>query len=53
MPPQQSQIFNEALAKAGATHDLIIVAGSGHDGTVFAPTMARVFDWFTKYLAKK
>lgn len=53
VPPQQSQIFNDALARAGAAHDLIIVAGSGHDGTVFAPTMSRVFDWFTKYLVKK
>lgn len=53
VPVQQSQRLDAAFAKAGVTHDLMVIAGSGHDGTVMAPSAARVFEWFNKYLAKK
>lgn len=53
VPVQQSQRLDAAFAKAGSVHDLMVIAGSGHDGTVMAPSMARVFSWFAKHLAKK
>lgn len=52
VPVQQSQRLDEAFKKAGAVHDLQIVPGAGHDGTVMAPSAERVFAWFAKYLKK-
>jgi acetyl esterase/lipase len=53
VPVQQSQSLDAALAKVGAVHDLMVIPGSGHDGTVMAPSAARVFAWFSRHLAKK
>lgn len=53
VPVQQSQRLDAAFAKAGVIHELMVVPGAGHDGSVMAPSAAKVFEWFTKYLAKK
>jgi acetyl esterase/lipase len=53
VPVQQSRVLDAAFAKANVPHDLIVIAGAGHDGSVMAPSAVRVMEWFEKYLAKK
>jgi acetyl esterase/lipase len=53
VPVQQSQVFRDALAKAGVVHDLMVVKGGKHDGTTVGPGMPRLVAWFKEKLAKK
>ena len=53
VPLQQSQLLDSAFAKAGVAHNLIVVPGGGHDGSVVLATAAKMLEWFEKYLAKK
>lgn len=53
VPVQQSQTLDAAFSKAGVTKDLMVIPGAGHDGSVMAPSLSRVMEWFTKHLAKK
>jgi acetyl esterase/lipase len=53
VPVQQSQVFRDALSKAGVVNDLMVVKGGGHDGTTVTPGMPRLVAWFKEKLAKK
>ncbi len=53
VPVQQSQTLDAAFAKAGVTHELMVIPGAGHDGSVIAPSAAKVLEWFAKHLAKR
>lgn len=52
VPIQQSQIMDEALAKAGVDHKFITVPGMGHDGAMIGVKLADVIEWFTRTLKK-
>lgn len=53
VPVQQSQTLDAAFAKAGVTRELMVIPGAGHDGSVMAPSAAKVLEWFAKHLAKR
>jgi len=52
VPWKQSQELHEALEKAGATSELILVDDAGHDGKVAGPNMSKINTFFQKNLGK-
>jgi acetyl esterase/lipase len=53
VPLQQAQIMEAKMKEAGATCELIVKKGGGHDGALVKENFPRAIDWFDKYLAKK
>lgn len=53
VPLQQSEIFRDALVKAGVVTDLMVVKGGGHNEKTVGPGMPRLVAWFKEKLAKK
>jgi|SRR5579875_487758 len=55
VPPEQSEIFAEALKKAGVEVTLKILPGAGHGGTAFTSPESRklIAEFFDKHLKKK
>ncbi len=53
VPIEQSRRFDEALAKAGVAHRLLVVPGEGHGTPGFAPTMKDAAEWFAARLTAK
>jgi len=53
VPLQQSQVFRDALAKAGVVTDLMVVKGGGHNEKTIGPGLPRLVSWFKEKLAKK
>jgi acetyl esterase/lipase len=53
VPLQQAEVMVKAMKDAGATAELILVKGGGHDGKVVKDNMPKVLEWFDKHLAKK
>jgi acetyl esterase/lipase len=53
VPLQQAQIMEAKMKEAGATCELIVKKGGGHDGALVKEHLPRAIDWFDKYLAKK
>jgi acetyl esterase/lipase len=46
VPLQQAQEMNQALAKAGVEHKLVIIPGGGHDEKTFLPGLSKAVEWF-------
>jgi acetyl esterase/lipase len=46
VPIQQAQIMDEALAKNGVDHTLIVVPGGGHDAKTFNEGFPKLIAWF-------
>jgi acetyl esterase/lipase len=46
VPLQQSQVMDDALAKAGVDHKLEVIPGGGHDDKTFGPGLSKVLQWF-------
>jgi acetyl esterase/lipase len=53
VPLQQSEVFRDALAKAGVANDLMVVKGGGHNEKTVEPGLPRLLAWFKEKLAKK
>ena len=53
VPLQQAQAMEAKFKEAGATSELIVKKGGGHDGALVKEHMPKVIEWFDKYLAKK
>jgi len=55
VPPEQSEIFADALKKAGVEVTLKILPGAGHGGPAFSSPESRklIGDFFDKHLKKK
>jgi dipeptidyl aminopeptidase/acylaminoacyl peptidase len=53
VPLQQSQTMAAKMKEAGATAELIVKKGGGHDPALVKEYMPQVIEWFDKYLAKK
>lgn len=52
VPLQQSQSLDEALAKAGVEHKLVVIPGGGHDEKTFGPGLMRALQWFQEKLLR-
>jgi acetyl esterase/lipase len=52
VPLQQSEIFRDALVKAGVVNELLIVKGGGHDAVTVGGGMLKFASWFSEKLAK-
>ncbi len=52
VPLQQSQIFKDAVTKAGGVVELMVVPGGKHDGTTLTPGLPRLIAWFNEKLKK-
>lgn len=50
VPLEQSQHMDEALAKAGVDHKLVVVPGAGHATKEFGERIGEVVDWFLSKL---
>jgi acetyl esterase/lipase len=46
VPVQQSQSMDQALAKAGVEHKLVVVPGGGHDGNTALAAFPEILAWF-------
>ena len=53
VPLQQSQIFRDALVKAGVVNELVVIEGGGHDGVTIGKGTPRLLSWFKEKLQKK
>ena len=53
VPLQQSEIFRDALVKAGIVNELVVIPGAGHDGVTINKGMPRLLSWFKEKLQKK
>ena len=53
VPLQQAEIMQQAMKDAGATVELIVKKGGGHDGVLVKDHMPKVVEWFEKYLGNK
>ena len=52
VPPEQSQLFYDALIKAGVEAQLVIVPGKGH-GIIAPPPVAKeIYQFYDRYLLK-
>jgi dipeptidyl aminopeptidase/acylaminoacyl peptidase len=52
VPVQQAEAMAARQKEAGATAELIIKKGGGHDAALVKELMPKAVDWFDKYLAK-
>jgi acetyl esterase/lipase len=52
VPLQQAQIMEAKMKEAGATVELIVKPGGGHDGALVKEYQPQSVAWFVKYLAK-
>jgi acetyl esterase/lipase len=52
VPIQQAQIMAARQKEVGATAELIVKEGGGHDGIIVKENFPKLLDWFDKYLAK-
>jgi acetyl esterase/lipase len=52
VPIQQAEIMAARQKEVGATAELIVKKGGGHDGALVKEHMPKLLDWFDKYLAK-
>jgi len=52
VPLQQSQVMDQALAKAGAEHKLEVIPGGGHDEKTFSAGIMKALEWFKEKLLK-
>jgi acetyl esterase/lipase len=50
VPYQQSVIMDQALAKAGVDHKLIVAPGYGHDPKLIVDKLTDMLDWFDAHL---
>jgi acetyl esterase/lipase len=53
VPLQQAQIMEAKMKEAGATCELIVKKGGGHDGALVKEYLPKAIEWFDKYLPKK
>ena len=53
VPLQQSEIFRDALAKAGVVHELMVVKGGGHNEKTVEPGFPKLIAWFKEKLGVK
>ncbi len=53
VPPEQSEIFYEALKKTGVDVQLEIVPGKGHGITAPPDVALKIYQFFTKYLGSQ
>lgn len=53
VPLQQSEIFRDALAKAGVVNELVVIPGAGHDMVAISKGTPRLVSWFKEKLQKK
>jgi dipeptidyl aminopeptidase/acylaminoacyl peptidase len=53
VPLQQAQSMEAKMKECGATCDLIVKPGGGHDGVLVKEHLGKAIEWFDKYLAKK
>jgi acetyl esterase/lipase len=53
VPLQQAQSFEAKMKECGATCELIVKPGGGHDGELVKQHLGKAIEWFDKYLAKK
>lgn len=53
VPLQQSEIFADALKKAGGTVQLVVKPKGGHGWPDIAVDTVKIADWFEKYLVPK
>jgi acetyl esterase/lipase len=52
VPLQQAQEMDQALAKAGVDHKLVVIPGGGHDEKTFVPGVMNALQWFKDKLLK-
>lgn len=52
VPLQQAKDMDQALAKAGVTHKLEVISGTGHDEKTFGPGVVKALQWFKDKLLK-
>jgi acetyl esterase/lipase len=52
VPLQQAHAMDEALAKAGVEHRLVVIPGGGHDEKTFVPGLMQAIQWFKDKLLK-
>lgn len=52
VPVQQAQTMDQALAKAGIEHKLVVVPGGGHDEKTWTAGLIAALEWFKAKLAK-
>lgn len=53
VPEQQAHLFDEALAKVGVSHTLVIAKGEGHNPVLLiSPYASKLADWFVSTLNK-
>jgi dipeptidyl aminopeptidase/acylaminoacyl peptidase len=52
VPLQQAQAMDQALAKAGVDHKLVVIPGGGHDEKTFVPGVGNAVEWFKVKLLK-
>lgn len=52
VPLQQSEVMDQALAKAGVEHKLEVIPGGGHDDKTFGPGLMKALQWFKERLLK-
>jgi len=50
VPVQQAHLIDDAFAKAGVTHKLVIVPGGGHDAMTLLGGAGAALDWFQTHL---
>lgn len=50
VPLQQSQIFDEALGKAGINHKLIVIPNHGHDAQTVLAGLPQLLAWYREKL---
>jgi acetyl esterase/lipase len=53
VPLQQAEEMTAKMKEAGATVELIVKKGGGHDAVIVKENMPKVVEWFDKHLAKK
>jgi acetyl esterase/lipase len=53
VPLQQAETLQAKEKEVGATFELIVKAGGGHDGILVKEHLPQAIEWFDKYLAKK
>jgi acetyl esterase/lipase len=55
VPPDQAELFDQAMKKAGAKHELLLIEGQGHGFRGEANTKAReaMYRFFDEHLKKK
>jgi len=53
IPPQQSKVMKESLAKVGVPSDLVIYEGGKHDATTIKENFGATLAWFETYLLRQ